>query len=482
MLTPENLRSFFDEIPLERLPKTFQDAVYITRKLGLKYLWIDALCIIQDPSTNADWVHEAALMCSVYSGAHVNLAASSATSVYGGCFLKPEDYSGGFCAPVIVTTTSTGDYSVVRNFHVCSGQVYEESTIKTPLAGRAWALQERLLAPRTLFFGDQGLFWECRTKIASESLPDGFPGVWLGSKLVQPENEAWVWDDIVQHYSSAALTFGSDRLPALSGIATRQRDVTGDDYLAGMWRRELVMQLLWAVRDPQTRKKRPKWRAPSWSWLSVDGPTYYWAYWNIPGDLTRGMKKYIYVLDAWTTPAGPDPCGQVDSGQLSIGCSALIRGRVQRQHGCPGNISTPRVLLEAGTLPVPISIDCLHEEASIRDDGVVYLLLAFSGASGSVRIRPRQDGEGTEYVDELMNRGLVLQRWGDRKGHFRRIGSFDLRHDPFPAENLEAEENQYYHELMAVLDKVGAVVAEAEAAKVVSNSDLPEARYSITIE
>lgn len=157
-------------------------------------------------------------MRSVYGKAHINLAASGATSVHGGLFLKPEDHQGGFCAPVTLTTTSAGDYSAVRNFHAMD--VYKDSTTTTSLANRAWALQERLLAPRTLFFGDQGLFWECRTEIASEFLPDGFPGK-LGSHLVRPENEAWAWADIVRQYSRAALTFGTDRLPALSWIATR---------------------------------------------------------------------------------------------------------------------------------------------------------------------------------------------------------------------------------------------------------------------
>ncbi|KAK4147373.1 heterokaryon incompatibility protein-domain-containing protein [Dichotomopilus funicola] len=443
-LTPENLHSFLANIPLEGLPKTFQDAVYITRKLGLKYLWIDALCIIQDLSDDADWLREAALMCSVYGGSHVNLAATHATSVHGGCFLKQEHHVGGFCAPVTLTTASTGDHSMVRNFYF--QMVYEISVTETHLAGRAWALQERLLAPRTLSFGEEGMFWECRSNTASEFLPDGFRGK-IGPKLVRPENSAWSWSEIVSHYSNAALTFGTDRLPALSGIATRQREITGDDYLAGMWRRDLVTQLLWVVRNPQKRKERPKqWRAPSWSWISVDGPTY--SYPGSVDELKQKQKEYIYVLEAWTTPAGPDPCGQVDGGELSVGCSALVHARVQRLPEPPRKVSGPRVLLETGTLPVTISVDCLDDEASLPDDGIVYL----------------------------------LPRCGDRKGHFRRIGSVDLCYDPFPDERLEAEKNRYYHELMAVIDRVGAVTAEAEAAKVVSNPDFPEARYVITIE
>ena len=491
MLTPENLDTFLEAIPLESLPQTFRDALYIARNLGLEHLWIDALCILQKQTANTDWVHEAARMRSVYGGAHVNLAASSATSVDGGCFLKPEYHNGGFCARV--TTTGANAYSAVRNFH--SSEVYEESSTGTHLASRAWSLQEKLLPPRTLFFGNQGLFWECRTKIASEFLPDGFPGK-LGSHLVQAEDKAWNWGEIVRHYSGAALTFGTDRLPALSGIATRQREATGDDYLAGMWRRDLVMQLSWALLSPQHRKKRPAWRAPSWSWASVDGQTSFWSYWNHDG-LVNSAMKYVYVLDSWTTKAGPDPCGAVVGGELSIGCSTLLRGRIQQKHESRDTTSSPqkfepsKVLLESGTLPIPITIDYLDDETSTGDDDFVYLLPVFSGESGLGSVRVRQSGqsngtgqdfEDLEHVNQLMNRGLVLSPCGVGKGRFRRIGSFDLRFHPSPDEFLGGDRRKYYHELMRIIGVLGSSMAEAECSRVLLNPDNPEARFIITIE
>ncbi|KAK7912122.1 HET-domain-containing protein, partial [Apiospora marii] len=190
-LTTDALSAFLKDIPLQHLPQTFQDAIDVTRGLGLDYVWIDALCIIQNQQVGrgeeTDWEKEVGKMESVYGGAHVSLAASDA-------------------------------------------KIYQ---IHSP-AGRAWALQEKLLAARTISFGRGGLFWECKSTIKSEYLPNGFQDR-LGRHVVRPENMTWDWDEIVQDYSSAALTVDSDRLPALAGIARRQHELTGDQYLAGMW-------------------------------------------------------------------------------------------------------------------------------------------------------------------------------------------------------------------------------------------------------
>jgi hypothetical protein len=236
-LTPDKLDSFLTVIAYEDLPKTFKDGIYSARRLGLEYIWIDALCIIQAKDDNSDWVRESGRMRSVYGGAHINIAASSATNVHEGCFSKPTNYNGGFLARV-----TTNEFCRVQNFH--SSEVYEESTTETHLASRGWTFQEKLLALRTLYFGDRGLVWECRFTTASEFLPDGFPNK-LGSQLVCPEGKAWNWWDIINNYSKAHLTHGADKLPALSGVARRQHEVTGDEYLAGMWRKGLMKQLGW---------------------------------------------------------------------------------------------------------------------------------------------------------------------------------------------------------------------------------------------
>jgi hypothetical protein len=81
-----NLESFKDEIPLKSLPKTFLDAMSISRGLGIQYIWIDSLCIVQD--SRDDWSYEAARMCDVYEGSYLSIAATDAPNADGGCFLE----------------------------------------------------------------------------------------------------------------------------------------------------------------------------------------------------------------------------------------------------------------------------------------------------------------------------------------------------------------------------------------------------------
>ncbi|KAK7398743.1 hypothetical protein QQX98_011887 [Neonectria punicea] len=501
MLTRDKLDLFLEAIPIKDLPQTFKDAIRVARTLGLAYIWIDSLCIIQQDDN--DWRYESGQMRSVYGGTHVNLAASSATSVYEGLCLKPTQYSGGFCARV-----TTSEYCRGQTFH--ASEVYNESSSETYLATRAWTFQEKLLAPRTISFGAQGVFWECRSGIKSEFLPDGFPGL-HGSLLVGPENRAWDWSDIVWNYSAADLTHGSDKLAAISGIAARQHAITGEQYLAGMWRRRFITQLPWSVRyeDPTPRKKRPEWRAPTWSWASVDGQVAYWAGWDHDG-LVKEMEEYIRVLDVWTIPSGSDPFGPVSGGELSVACSVLVRGYLVESSDFETtaplrSYGNERVLVETGVQPFGVVMDCLDDEYSQRNDPL-YLLPLF-GSPSSTEMRKARE-ERSAYLDEKTGKnaeaegsedeeyawpawavglsidGIILRKSGKAKGHFRRVGSF--RHwypkpSPFD-ESAQDDQRKHYQEFMQVWERAGRETADAECAGMSAVSNNEEARYIITIE
>uniref|UniRef100_A0A8H7N3L6 Heterokaryon incompatibility domain-containing protein n=1 Tax=Bionectria ochroleuca TaxID=29856 RepID=A0A8H7N3L6_BIOOC len=171
-------------------------------------------------------------MESVYGGALVSLAASSATSVAQVFFLKPDDYIGGFCARV---TTHTW----CRIYRYSHADDYEKSSRVARQANRAWAFQEKLLLTGIIYFSDGGIFWGCRPMIASEFVPDRLQHQSLVN-LSRPEDKSYPWRDVVLEYFTALLTYGSDRLPALAAIAARRHEVTDDQYLAGLWRDRLL--------------------------------------------------------------------------------------------------------------------------------------------------------------------------------------------------------------------------------------------------
>lgn len=486
MLTSDTLQSFLAEIPTQELPKTFQDAIEIARELGLAYIWIDALCIIQREEGSHDWHQEAGRMVSVYGGASINIAASSSSDARGGCFTKSEYFSGGF-----VTKVRTGTGERVQNFH--SQTVYAESTTETYLARRAWTLQEKLLAPRTLYVGDHGLFWECRSTIKSEFHPDGFEDI-LGSHLVVPEDQPWDWTEIVRLYSAANLTFASDRLPALSGIAKRQQAATSNTYIAGMWRQKLVEELTWGLQNPRKRQHRPKIGVPSWAWASA-GSAVSCRYLSSDSD---SVKEYVRVEDAWTTTADTDQYGAVTDGELLLGCCNLFLGYLQVESdlevGSADKAETEAVILNGMDEALPVVLDCL-DDLPMRKGEPIYLMPLRGGESGSGISVPVDGNEESaddhdwrdveidgRVVEDILVYGIVIKQVNNLKGHFRRIGSFEFKHHAISYPDKCGDGRCYYHEFLALLEKHDMSTAESECMRLSSDAECAEFRYVISIK
>jgi hypothetical protein len=267
-------------IPLQDLPQTFQDAITITRRLGYEYIWIDSLCIIQDSPT--DWMLEATRMATVYGNSSCNIAAVGANS-HAGCFVQRNPLANQSCR--LFQGESRSVYAQSEPRPSCAG---------APLFDRAWVLQERLLSPRNIYYGASELCWECCSCTLSEDGPfkDGkssFTNAESSDKksfeaLLQPNlvsddlaRYRWfvAWRDIMRAYCGEKLTFPTDRLIALQGLANFITQKSRLTYAAGMWKECLPSDLLWSVKP---RSQRPKvWRAPTWSWASVEafgeGPT-----------------------------------------------------------------------------------------------------------------------------------------------------------------------------------------------------------------
>lgn len=179
MTTTSTIREFSERLPSE-LPKSFADAIAVTRTMGQKYLWIDSLCILQDSAE--DWVFESSRMDQVYSHALFTISADAAANSSSG-FLEPparvvRKHSVVDCdlsSTDISTSQSTvhvrerGDLAFQLPYHDFLpgtrlpwriNPILEP--VRSKLSTRAWAFQERLLSPRTLHFGPTEMAWECR--------------------------------------------------------------------------------------------------------------------------------------------------------------------------------------------------------------------------------------------------------------------------------------------------------------------------------
>lgn len=416
-----NIEDLERGIPNRFLTKTFLDAIQVTRNVGLTYLWIDSLCIIQDSSQ--DWETEASMMASIYGGSSLNIAASSAKDGTEGCFLKPQEHCGGFTALVSIA----GKREVC---HFSHGNEYQQSVTQCHLASRAWSVQEKVLAPRTLHCGDQGFFWECRSLIASEYFPGGFNKTHfvqdctvLLSKSIDPL--LW-WNRLKEWYARCDLTRSGDKLVALSGVAHFIQGMTGDRYFAGLWRESLAKEIRWKAADPQ---ERPQYRAPSWSWAAVDGSID--SYYFNPQD---GGIEYAQVLSVSLIHPGKDTFGAVLHGTLSLRCDSIVPGTIASHHVARSMRRTCPICLQhqfdadleicftslgqRGYL-FPFTLDCAEQEDA-RARQIVHYLPLRGGDFSYLTLERFLLSKGRQGIF-----GIVLEEVCGTPTRYRRIGSFE---------------------------------------------------------
>lgn len=476
--TRDKLDAFLNDIPFESLPKTFQDAIDISRRLGIEYIWIDALCIVQAQGEEhaLDWYQESGRMRYTYGRSYLNIAASIGKSPHEGCHHTPLNYNAGF-----ITQVKTGEMSRTMKFDHMEWQEYNNLTTRTHLGSRAWAFQERLLAPRTVYLTGQGLLWECISSVASSSFPEDISKTSSIPHMVRPEGEAWDWYEVVRTYSNGRLTKQEDKLPALSGVAKRQHEVSGDTYLAGMWRKTLKEHLGWYATS-KGRRSDPQ--IPTWSWASLDANIWFGKY-----DI-----RHVEILDAQTTLKSTDPFGEVRGGKLRLRCAALVSGRYLTTSD---ELKKDKVVFETSSHEFPVDMDCVDDLLELGES--VLLLPLVIGAIDSMRsgvqathpkleslykqiklhgktiqhyrsgkpeiqlhnntIGQRNDVEYL-YQTDLHAGGLILQPvHSSTKGHFRRVGSFDFRYSIDGL--LDEAMLDCYHEFLDIVNKDGTEVARS---------------------
>jgi hypothetical protein len=353
-LTSDNLQEFRSGIPYTSLPIAFQEAILIIRELGIQYLWIDALCIMQSGfGSIEDWQSECGRMQEVYSNCILNLSLAQATHPDQSCL---RGYDLDSTLPVetnAISRTSDRGPLETDTYTVLSADYFADALYKQPIGRRAWVMQERLLATRVLSIGHGELFWDCnQVPYASESLPYGFKfcsqfqrsrlhsNLELSIPFVPhtPGNEDLVqtWLNLLGEYTMRKLTHPeADKLAAISAIAMRIGYAMNDTYLSGHFLKTLPGSLNWCARRSVSSNSHVEERAhkrlskssgdmiddewvitPSWSWASMDGPLYLFmtarnASWAAAmeayefstvrqkGPEARAEKKLLLIIRAW---------------------------------------------------------------------------------------------------------------------------------------------------------------------------------------
>jgi hypothetical protein len=424
-LMKSNVQALSSTIPVHSLCKTFQDAVLVTISLGYRLLWIDSMCIIQDDED--DWRRESALMSEVYGNAVVNLAATDAKDGSGGLFRQRVVAR---MAKQYVQTKS------LQMYEIPDERLYFRCLDRSPLSQRAWVFQERYLARRTIHFTAEQIFCECRINIACEGWPEGAPVEPSDPDDIPFPSERNIgdpkeWCEIIQLYSRARLTYSKDKLVALSGVARQFQNVTGDQYVAGLWRSGLEVYLCWRVERFETLRPVPEpegslYQAPSWSWASTNQPVNWYLYMMPPKNTFRNdnLCGLIRFLEIQLEPVGPDPFGQLQAAHLEIECGPLIRGNVIAS------------LLNDFNQPFDNSFQIGLKPGKtflLRGEGEVHpdLEVKYESVAESLYFLPISiDTSGDEclhYQTGVTMHGLaVIKENCDRLGVFKRFGAWEI--------------------------------------------------------
>ncbi|KAG4443507.1 hypothetical protein IFR05_000980 [Cadophora sp. M221] len=315
--TKENIEQRRLNISFESLPKTVQDAVKVARDLGIRYLWVDALCIIQEDKE--DWARESAVMGQIYRKSLCTLAAVIGNDCNSGLFAIREAAQIP-ATRILFTEGERSDQGLI--LHPSLDHWYSSVELST-LSTRGWVMQERILAARTVFFTEEGIFWQCAKKSSSEfkenvrtnwkyksshepmspaserpSKPgfnelvknwradaqeyrfkstgtmatdklSFFSATFRGKKRRQVE--ARPWHNLIYEFTQKNLTQPNDRLRAVEGIASEFSDSTSSIYVqnAGIWKSDMIGGMAWYRQWNQDSKQLSI--APSWSWASISG-------------------------------------------------------------------------------------------------------------------------------------------------------------------------------------------------------------------
>lgn len=412
-----NLSSRLSGFSLSDLPKTLKDSVILTRRLGIPYIWIDAICIVQD---GPEWGSEAGRMMQYYENAYLSiipvLSASSEDS-----FLRSRPI---WVSQRVDEACSAQPGRAIRFTYPIPKGVSDEIS-RSRWNSRAWTFQEHVLSARNLFLGTHEMQFECRTITCSDVghhwYEEGFSLVAASNApLRSPEWGSMdrilsLWYQLVTEYVPRQLTFESDKLAAISGVAQKVGQLmrvigSEDEYVSGFWKIDLWNGLYWKVRGfGPPRSKHNPWppkshNFPSWSWCSMNRPL------------------------AWNDRTGNIPCAQLVQ---------LIRPISHDKYGL--RTECTKIILTSWVFPMKL-LDTefpLGLEARIRlDDGSDDVMLSNDHQLSALTLSAYLDGGAEdEWIASPANygahqiTGLILESAdGNHDGapQYRRVGAFEI--------------------------------------------------------
>lgn len=310
MTKTSNIGAHMTGIPLSELPEVIQDAIKLCRRLDIAYIWIDALCIVQDDPE--DWKREAVQMERIYGNSILTISTPHNSHAHDS--ISTRKVTNAYMTQIqwVYPGTSASSMLLLQRTSLITSVEHFPSPLRpsyTPWMRRGWTLQEWLLSPRVLHCADSIMIWDCFHESWFENTWDKAPGFFSEESSLRQQyrrlqlagTSHWfrldietrtdfevLWEEIVQNFTSREFTFDTDKLTALSGLAKRfmeapEVEVLAPRYLAGMWSFEKMgtlsatscinvpRALLWHRQTDDFLTTPSAYLAPSWSWAALNG-------------------------------------------------------------------------------------------------------------------------------------------------------------------------------------------------------------------
>lgn len=318
------------------MPAVLRDAIQVIKALGFSFLWIDALCILQDEES--DWEQQCSEMHNIYGSAQVTLCVANSRSCDEG-FLQPTSPRVRLPVQSLRASDMTSSFLVQYNGSLSNGRFIQNGALieswefiyrdmeESLWNKRGWVFQEKTLSTRRLMFGRCNVYFECDDiqHARGIGIPSNRYDPNISKYLAEKDlNDVYYfWDrDILLHYSecdATTFTYAGDVLPALSGLARLFSNRLTDVYYAGHWERDLYRSLSWMGPLVRSHSPRPDGLViPSWSRLAK-GYTETSRYPKSSRNLFD-LRSEIKTSKARVVPIGDDPFGALKE------CSLWIRG------------------------------------------------------------------------------------------------------------------------------------------------------------
>lgn len=365
LLSTSNMSRYTQGLDTDTLPQTFRDAIAVAKTMSIPYLWIDALCIIQD--SEEDKTREVSLMERIYRESFVTIVAASSPNSTDGILRPRPPPQESYIIPFRRTGELFGSMSIQELYSIEYDEMLE------PINQRAWTLQEQLIPNRFLIYASHTLQWRCNAGVKNlgSSLHHAISSdderycetlSFLRRPASKRKDQLTRWLRIIHIYSGRTASLATDKLPALAGIAKEFSNALGPRYYAGLWEHSLLLQLAWMTWLPRDTTEPPctrpiTYRGPSWSWASIEGRVSF-PYHLFKGDGPDNLYRCSLVRCETMVKSSNSPFGEV------LGASLKIKAVLRQAWLIP---SKKNVIWLAGNNPSLAAAETLHL-ASFRQD------------------------------------------------------------------------------------------------------------------